>query len=375
MSKYRQDLAGSKRCVIKIGSALLTNDGAGLNTAGINAWVDEVALLMRQGVEVILVSSGAVAEGMSRLGWGKRPKAIADLQAAAAVGQMGLVQCWENSFQQHALHTAQVLLVHTDLSDRQRYLNARSTLSALIEYGVVPVVNENDTVATDEIRFGDNDSLAALVANLVDADVLIILTDQNGMYTADPRVTADAELVSESAVDNSLLDSYAGGSKGELGRGGMATKLSAARLAARSGAHTVIVNGAVEGVLREVLTGSDVGTLLYSQNEPVAARKQWLAGGLAVQGKLVLDEGAVGVLKKTGSSLLAVGVKTVQGEFERGSLVVCVDGDDHEIARGLINYSADETSKIQGCASTAIFERLGYKDSDELIHRDNMVVH
>ena len=370
----RERIAGTRRWVVKIGSALLTGDGKGLDRDAMAAWVTQIASLLDAGVEVVLVSSGAVAEGMSRLGWKARPKAIHDLQAAAAVGQMGLVQAYESHFQAHGRHTAQILLDHDDLSNRQRYLNARRTLQALIKLGVVPVVNENDTVVTDEIRFGDNDTLGALVANLIDAEVLVILTDQQGLFDRDPRTHADAQLVSEGRAGDPALEAMAGGSAGSLGRGGMATKLRAARLAARSGATTLIASGREPNVLVRLREGEDLGTLLGAAQEPIAARKQWLAGQLQVRGRLTLDDGAVRVLSQQGRSLLPVGVKAVSGHFTRGELVTCCDESGREIARGLVNYSAEETARILGQSSARIAEILGYRDDDELIHRDNLVL-
>ncbi|MEH6604301.1 MAG: glutamate 5-kinase [Pseudomonadales bacterium] len=370
----RHSLTQTRRWVIKIGSALLTDDGRGLNTALMAGWVESMASLRLQGIEIVLVSSGAVAAGMTRLGWTRRPEAVHELQAAAAVGQMGLVQSWEASFQAHDLHTAQILLVHDDLSHRQRYLNARSTLKTLLGLGVVPVVNENDTVVTDEIRFGDNDKLAALVANLVDADLLVILTDQQGLFDADPRKNADANLIDVARANDSRLDDFAGDSKGELGRGGMATKLQAARLAARSGAHTVIAGGKNSDVLKAIAAGESVGSLLTASQAPVAARKQWLAGHLQIRGELELDDGAVRVLRDSGRSLLSVGICRVAGNFERGEMVSCVDSSGAEVARGLVNYSATDTSMIMGKPSDQIHAILGYQDEDELIHRDNLVL-
>ncbi|MEA3299226.1 MAG: glutamate 5-kinase [Pseudomonadota bacterium] len=370
----RERIAGTRRWVVKIGSALLTGDGKGLDRDAMAAWVAQIARLLDEGVEVVLVSSGAVAEGMSRLGWKARPKAIHDLQAAAAVGQMGLVQAYESHFMAHGRHTAQILLDHDDLSNRQRYLNARRTLQALIRLGVVPVVNENDTVVTDEIRFGDNDTLGALVANLIDAEVLVILTDQQGLFDKDPRANPDAVLVGEGRAGDPALDAMAGGSAGSLGRGGMATKLRAAKLAARSGATTLIASGREPDVLVRLRRGDALGTLLVAAQEPIAARKQWLAGQLQVRGRLTLDAGAVDVLRQQGRSLLPVGVKAVSGHFTRGELVTCCDEDGREIARGLVNYSAEETTRILGQSSARIAEILGYRDDDELIHRDNLVL-
>ena len=370
----REKVTGARRWVVKIGSALLTGDGRGLDQAAMAVWVEQLAALRASGAQVVLVSSGAVAAGMSRLGWSERPKTTHDLQAAAAIGQMGLVQAWESSFQRHGLSTAQVLLTHDDLSDRKRYLNGRSTLRALLDVGVVPIVNENDTVVTDEIRFGDNDTLAALVANLVEADLLVILTDRDGMYNADPRHNPDAELISEARADDPALDAVAGGVGGALGRGGMQTKLRASRLAARSGAHTVIVGGAIEQVLARLQAGERLGTLLAPERGLLAARKQWLAGHLQTRGTLVLDAGAVKALKQDHKSLLPVGVKAVQGSFRRGEMVVCVAPDGREIARGLVNYSALEAQKIIGQPTDAIEKLLGYVDEPELVHRDNLIL-
>ncbi|MEH6616951.1 MAG: glutamate 5-kinase [Porticoccus sp.] len=370
----RSIVKNAKRWVIKIGSALLTADGRGLDREGISAWVEQVAALLDQNIEVVMVSSGAVAEGMSRLGWGKRPSSIHELQAAAAVGQMGLVQAYEFQFQQFDRHTAQVLLDHDDLSNRERYLNARNTLQTLIDLGVVPIINENDTVVTDQIRFGDNDTLAAMVANLIDADLLVILTDQDGLFDADPRSNSRAQLISQGKAGDPALDALAGGSVGGLGRGGMITKLTAARLAARSGTNTVIVGGRAENVLACLANGDTLGTLLVAEQEPIAARKQWLAGSLQVRGSLTLDSGAVRVLKDQGKSLLPVGVKSVVGDFHRGDLVRCVDESGRDVARGLANYNASESRQIIGKSSHLITEILGYCDDEELIHRDNLVL-
>jgi glutamate 5-kinase len=364
----------AKRWVIKIGSALLTNDGAGLDRQAIDGWVEQIAQLLAKGNEVVLVSSGAIAEGIVRLGWTTRPESIHELQAAAAVGQMGLIQAYESSFKRYDRHTAQILLDHDDLASRQRYLNARGALQTLIGLNVVPIVNENDTVVTDEIRLGDNDSLAALVANLIDADMLVILTDKDGLYDANPDNNPNAQLVSEAMADDSSLDALAGGSSGSLGRGGMITKLQAARLAARSGCSTVIAGGRNQQILHQVAAGENVGTLLSASQKPLAARKQWLAGQLQVKGKLILDAGAVKVLTEQGRSLLAVGVSAVQGKFTRGELVSCMDSHGVEIARGLVNYNSDEANRIKGQSTEAIPKILGYRDDDELIHRDNLVI-
>jgi len=370
----RSDFARVKRVVVKIGSSLLTKGGQGLDQVAIADWVRQMAGLRKKSIEVVLVSSGSVAEGMCRLGLKVRPKTLHELQASAAVGQMGLVRVFDDNFQRHGLHAAQVLLTHDDLSDRQRYLNARSTLLTLLKFGIVPVINENDTVATEEIRFGDNDTLAALVANLVEAELLIILTDQKGLFTADPGLYPEATLISEIGVNDARLEKMAGESRSGLGRGGMYTKVRAARLASRSGAATVIAAGVVEDVITAVIAGKELGTFFLPDMEPLVARKRWLAGQLQVKGRLVLDAGAVRVLKRDGKSLLAVGVKSVAGRFERGELVSCVDEEGLEIARGLINYGKKEAQLIAGKSSLEFERILGYADDAELIHRDNMVL-
>lgn len=363
-----------KRVVIKIGSSLLTKGGQGLDKQSIEAWVSQMADLRRRSIDVVLVSSGSVAEGMSRLGLKIRPKTLHELQAAASVGQMGLVRVFDDNFQQHGLHAAQVLLTHDDLSDRQRYLNARSTLLTLLKLGVVPVINENDTVATEEIRFGDNDTLAALVANLIEAELLIILTDQKGLFTGDPGLYPDAQLISEISVNDESLDKMAGDSRSGLGKGGMSTKVRAARLASRSGAATIVAAGAHDNIITEVIAGTELGTHFLPDIEPLLARKRWLAGQLQVKGKLTLDAGAVRMLTSNGKSLLAVGVKSVSGHFERGELVSCFDESGLEIARGLINYGKADALLIAGKSSSEFETILGYFDDSEMIHRDNMVL-
>ncbi len=364
----------SERWVIKIGSALLTANGVGLATEAIADWVAQIATLRARGINVVLVSSGAVAEGMSRMGWSKRPTQMAKLQAAAAIGQMGLVQTYQSEFAKYQLQAAQILLVHDDLSNRKRYLNAQATLKALLDMGVVPVVNENDTVVTDEIRFGDNDTLGALVANLVDADRLVILTDQKGLYDADPRSNPQANLIVEADAEDASLLAVAGDSGGPLGKGGMYTKVNAARLAARSGADTVIVGGGIDAVLTRLADKEVVGTKLKASAKRIDARKQWLAGHLRVKGDLLLDDGAVAVLRASGCSLLAVGVVGVEGRFDRGEVVICRDKDGVEVARGLVNYSSEEVALLCGVASQNIESILGYRGEDELVHRDNMVL-
>ncbi|MEZ5446780.1 MAG: glutamate 5-kinase [Gammaproteobacteria bacterium] len=373
MSQGRTRLRQARRWVIKIGSALATNDGQGLNVASIDAWTADAAVLWRSGREVVLVTSGAVAEGVARLGWKKRPHALHELQAAAAVGQMGLVRAYETCFQRHGIKTAQVLLTHEDVSNRQRYLNARSTLRTLLELRVIPVINENDTVATEEIKLGDNDTLGALAANLIEADVLVLLTDQAGLFDKDPRHHPDARLVAEANAGDLALEAMAGDG-GAWGRGGMRTKVRAAKLAARSGTATVIAAGQEPGVISRLAAGEALGTLFLPGQESLAARKRWLASGLKQQGSLRLDAGAVRVLREQGRSLLAVGVREVEGEFQRGALVVCLDPEGREVARGLVNYSAGEARAIKGLPSDQIEATLGYADEPELIHRDNLVL-
>lgn len=370
----RASLRDAKRWVVKIGSSLLTDHGRGLDREAIDAWVRQIEGLLLDDTEVVLVSSGSIAEGMARLNWSNRPHIIGELQAAAAVGQMGLIQAYEASFQRYHRHTAQILLDHDDIANRQRYLNARSAMQTLLSHGVVPIVNENDTVVTDEIRFGDNDCLAALVANLLDADILVILTDRDGLYTADPAHDDGATLISEISSGDRTLDTVAGGSSGGVGRGGMLTKVQAARQAANSGCSTLIAGGHNVDILTRIRAAEELGTLLTAVKKPLAARKQWLAGQLQVRGILHLDAGAVRVLKTRGRSLLAVGVVAVEGHFERGDLVSCIDSAGVEVARGLSNYSASEAELIKGLTTTQILDQLGCCEEDELIHRDNLVV-
>ncbi len=369
----RARIAQAKRLVVKVGSALVTNNGAGLSHQFIASIAQQIADLRHSGREVLLVSSGAIAAGMQKLGWTTRPQTMHDLQAAAAVGQMGLAQAYETIFSEYGLKAAQILLTHEDLADRKRYLNARSTLKALLAYGVVPIINENDTVVTDEIKFGDNDTLGALVGNLIDAEVLIILTDQQGLFTEDPRRNPNAQLVTEGRADDRTYEAMAGGEGSAISKGGMITKIRAAQRAARSGTHTLIVSGRVPNALKLVTSGELIGTLLTAHSTPLTARKQWLADHLQLGGKLHLDQGAVNALRK-GSSLLPVGVKAVEGEFERGSAVACVNTNGAEIARGICNYSSSDTRRIAGYPTSLIAERLGYIEDDELIHRDNMIL-
>lgn len=364
----------ARRLVVKVGSSLVTNRGQGLDAEALARWAAQIAELRKLGREIVLVSSGAIAEGMQRLGWSKRPHALHELQAAAAVGQMGLIEVYESCFRKHGLLTSQVLLTHEDLADRTRYLNARSTLRTLLALGVVPIINENDTVATEEIRFGDNDTLAALVANLIEADALVILTDQPGLYTADPRKDGNAQLLETMAADDAGLEKIAGGAGSAVGTGGMLTKVRAAKRAARSGAHTVIASGLEPDVLVRLARGEHIGTLLTARTQTLAARKQWLADHLQVRGALVLDAGAARALTAGGKSLLPIGVTAVEGDFQRGEVVACRNAEGHEIARGLVNYGAAEVRRVMGAPSNEIEARLGYVDEPELIHRDNLVL-
>lgn len=379
MTNQASLLTDAKCLVIKVGSSLVTNNGEGLDQAAIAAWAGQIAQLVRpvgdlEARQVVLVSSGAVAEGMQRLGWKKRPTAVNELQAAAAVGQMGLVQMYESCFSQHGLHTAQVLLTHDDLADRKRYLNARSTLRTLLAMGVIPIINENDTVVTDEIRFGDNDTLASLVANLIEADALVILTDQSGLYSADPRKNPDAQFIQHAIAGDEALEQMAGGAGSTVGTGGMLTKILAAKRAARSGAHTVIASGREANVLVRLASGEAVGTHLRTEQAKMLAKKQWMADHLRVSGELHLDAGAVKVLRAEGKSLLPVGVIGVEGSFERGDVVACLDPQGQTVARGLVNYSSAETARILRQPSSEIASILGYVDEAELIHRDNLIL-
>jgi glutamate 5-kinase len=362
------------KIVVKVGSALVTAGGKGLDRGMIATWAEQMAALREQGVEVVLVSSGSIAEGVKRLGLKTSPQNISELQATAAVGQMGLVQAYEACFQAHGIHSAQVLLTHADLSNRRRYLNARQTLRALLQFGTIPVVNENDTVSNEEIRFGDNDTLGALVANLIEADLLIILTDQQGLFDANPAENPEASLIERADANDPRLIGYAGPSSSLLGRGGMQTKVSAARLAARSGTHTVIVSGRIENVIARVMQGEALGSFLEASEGHLAARKQWLAGHMRCAGQLTLDQGAVDVLINRNASLLPIGVKAVGGVFNRGEVVACIAPDGREIARGLVNYPSDECKQIIGEPSQRIPEILGYQDDPELINRENLIL-
>ena len=373
VSNDREKVASTRRWVIKIGSALLTDNGCGLKHESLENWVKQIAALSDKGYEFVIVSSGAVAEGITRLGWNKRPTVIHELQAAAAVGQMGLIQAYETCFQRHGKHTAQILLTHDDISNRNRYLNARTSLSSLISLGVIPVVNENDTVATDEIRFGDNDTLAGLVANLIDAELLVLLTDQEGLYTADPRIDSDAELIEFAMVDDTKLESYAG-EGGTLGRGGMRTKLKSAAIASKSATNTIIASGLQDSVLIKIAEGENIGTLLKANDESIGARKQWLANQSHLCGSVTLDPGAIKALKENGKSLLPVGIKSITGNFKRGEIIACMDENGNEIARGLSNYDAVQSRQLMGKSTQEIKELLGQIEEEELIHRDNLVL-
>ena len=369
----RKLIGKARRLVVKVGSALVTDNGAGLALPFIEELARQIAALRADGREVLLVSSGAIAAGMQRLGWTTRPHAMHALQAAAAVGQMGLAQAYESCFSQYGLKTAQILLTHEDLADRLRYLNARTTLTTLLALGVVPIINENDTVVTDEIKFGDNDTLGALVANLVEAEALLILTDQAGLYTADPRQDPAATLVAAHRADDPALEAMAGGAGSGISKGGMITKVKAAQRAARSGAHTLIASGREADVLPRLAQVEAIGTLLHAGATPLAARKQWLADHLQLAGSLILDAGAVKALA-AGKSLLPVGVTAVEGEFGRGAAVACRTPDGREVARGLVNYSSAEARRIARAPSGEIEALLGYIDAPELIHRDNLVL-
>jgi len=368
----REELRSSRRLVVKVGSALVTRNGTGLDKAAMADWARQIAALRAAGKQVVLVSSGAIAAGMQRLGWHRRPQEMHRLQAAAAVGQMGLVEAYEEAFSAHGLHTAQILVTHEDLADRKRYLNARSTISTLLELGVVPIINENDTIVTDEIKFGDNDTLGALVANLLEADALIILTDQAGLFTADPRKDPNATLIREGRAEDRAFEAMAGGAGSGISKGGMITKVRAAQRAARSGAHTCIASGHEPDVLIRLAAAEPIGTLLCATSSPLAARKQWMADHLQLAGSLIVDDGAARALRN-GRSLLPVGVVKVVGDFERGAVVACRTAAGEEIARGLVNYSSSECRRIARKSSDRIEELLGYIGEPELIHRDNMV--
>ena len=367
-------LKNAHRVVVKVGSALVTNDGRGLDFEAIARWATQIAALQKAGKEVLLVSSGAIAEGVLRLGWKSRPKRLFELQAAAAVGQMGLVQAYETRFAGHGIKTAQILLTHADLADRERYLNARDTLIEILRLGCVPIINENDTVVTDEIKVGDNDTLGALVTNLVEADAFVILTDQKGLYTADPRKDPTAEFVAQAVAGDPALEKMAGGAASTLSKGGMITKILSAKRAARSGAATIIVSGREKDVLIRLSQGEAIGTELSPRQAPMHARSQWLADHLRCEGRVILDAGAAAALLKRKTSLLPVGVKAVEGDFVRGDVVACTDEKGVEIARGLANYASSEIRMIKGKHTEEIEGVLGYCAQPEFIHRDNLVM-
>lgn len=367
-------MAQAQRLVVKVGSSLVTNEGRGIDAQAIATWAAEIAALRDLSREIVVVSSGAVAEGMKRLSWVRRPQSMQDLQAAAAVGQMGLAQVYETEFRRFGLQTAQILLTHEDLADRTRYLNARSTLTRLIELGVIPIINENDTVVTDEIKVGDNDTLAALVTNLIEADALVILTDQAGLYTADPRSHPDARLLSKVKAGDPRLEAMAGGAGSLIGKGGMLTKVLAARRAASAGAHTIVASGRESKVLQRLAGGEMIGTSFIANTAKLTARKQWIADQLQLRGALVLDAGALKALLRDGKSLLPIGVSEVQGDFARGDVVACLSQAGSEVGRGLINYASSETRRIIGKPSSEIESLLGFVEEPELIHRSNLVI-
>jgi glutamate 5-kinase len=373
-SAHQSTLQHASRIIVKVGSSLVTDEGRGLDHTAIARWAAQIAALRGLGKEVVLVSSGAIAEGMLRLGFGARPTDIHELQACAACGQMGLAQIYETSFRTHGIQTAQVLLTHADLADRERYLNARSTLTTLLRLGVVPIINENDTVVTDEIKFGDNDTLGALVANLIEADVLVILTDQRGLFSADPRKDPQAYLIQEAQAGDPALEAMAGGAGSSLGRGGMLTKVLAARRAARSGAHTIIAWGREEEVLVRLAGGEAIGTQLVAPTGRLTARRQWMIDHLHTTGEVVLDAGAVQKLANEGKSLLPIGVVGVRGEFGRGQVITCIDEAGKPLARGLTNYTSSEVRRIMRHSSAEIERILGYVEGPELVHRDNLVL-
>ena len=375
MQKAIENLSQARLLVVKVGSSLVTAEGRGIDQQALAQWAAQIAQLNKRGVQVIFVSSGAIAEGIKRLGWPRRPKALNELQAAAAVGQMGIAQAYENAFAPHNINTAQILLTHEDLSNRTRYLNARSTLRTLLAHGIVPIINENDTVTTDEIKLGDNDTLGALVTNLVEADALVILTDQQGLYDSDPRKNPQARLINRIAAEHPDLESMAGGVGSSVGTGGMYTKVTAAKRAALSGAATVVASGREPDVLVRLIQGDAVGTLFTSEHSRINARKQWLLGQVQLSGRVVVDEGAARAVAEQHASLLPVGCVRAEGHFYRGEVVAVVDGGGKEIARGLANYNSSETAKILRTPSAQIERKLGYVMEDELIHRDNMALH
>ena len=367
-------LKNARRIVVKVGSSLVTDEGRGVDAQAVGNWCRQMAALAQEGREVVMVSSGAIAEGMKRLGWAVRPKELHELQAAAAVGQMGLAQIYETKLREHGMGSAQVLLTHADLADRERYLNARSTLLTLLGLKVIPVINENDTVVNDEIKFGDNDTLGALVANLIEADALVILTDQKGLYTSDPRKNPDASFVDEAQAGAPELERMAGGAGSSIGRGGMLTKILAAKRAASSGASTVIAWGREPDVLIRLAAGEAIGTALIAPTQKLAARKQWMVDHLQLRGAVIIDNGAVAKVREQGKSLLPVGVTEVQGEFHRGDVIAVLSQEGVELARGLANYGSSEARLIARKASRDFEKLLGFTGEPEMIHRDNLVL-
>ena len=372
MKKF--NFSEAEKIVIKLGSSIVTNDGDGLDEKCLSSLIKQISILNSQNKKVILVSSGAIAAGLRKLGVKRRPKVLSELQSAAAVGQMDLVRIYEELFSDNNLISAQILLTHSDLSDRKRYLNARSTIFNLIKNNVIPVINENDTVASEEIRFGDNDSLAAMVANLIEADLLVLLTDQDGLFSSDPRDDNNAKLIRHGYVDDKNLDDLASGTKSTIGTGGMATKILAARRAALSGAHTIIASGKRNNILVDLSNDEDIGTFLQSREIKLVARKKWLADNLKSNGKIYIDQGAEKALIHKGKSLLAAGVTKVIGTFDRGEVIQCVNESGHEILKGLVNYNSEEVKKIIGVSSDKIESILGYVNESSLIHRDNMII-
>ncbi|XXQ69098.1 glutamate 5-kinase [Neisseriaceae bacterium B1] len=375
MHSATQNLANTKLLVVKVGSSLVTAEGQGIDQTALNHWAQQIATAKAQDCDVILVSSGAIAEGVKRLGWQKRPTAVNELQAAAAVGQMGIAQAYERAFAPHGIHTAQILLTHDDLSHRTRYLNARSTLQTLLAKNIVPIINENDTVTTDEIKLGDNDTLGALVTNLVDADALLILTDQRGLYDSDPRKNPQAQFIHQISAAHPELENMAGGAGTGVGTGGMYTKVLAAKRAALSGAATVVASGREPNIINRLLQGESIGTLFTSEFSRVNARKQWLLGHIQLSGSVIVDSGAERALLEKHSSLLPVGCVAVNGYFQRGELIAVLNEEHKEIARGLSNYSSSETQRILRAHADEIAQKLGYANEDELIHRDNLALH
>jgi len=361
--------------VIKIGSSLVTKSNTGLNTKNIKSWVAQINQIINNNINVIIVSSGAIAEGMNRLGLGKRPNSSSQLQALAAIGQMGLVKAYEVAFKKYDILTAQMLLTHEDLSDRTRYLNARNTLSNLIKYNTVPIINENDTISTDEIKFGDNDTLASLVANLSEAKLLVMLTDQNGLYTSDPKIKKTSKLINSISVSDKNLQKYAGPSNSALGRGGMITKISAAKKAAKSNTQTIICNGTKKNILIKILNKEEnIGTVIFNKESAVGSKKQWIANSLKVKGKIFIDAGAKKVLKKSGKSLLPIGIKSIEGNFQKGDMLIICSSTKIEIARGLTNYDSKQLKKIIGKSTSEIKKEFGVFDSEVVIHTDNMII-